>query len=55
MKPGKAIRAGLMIGVGFVGMGMIVDLMNTAMGPAAKQMAEIWAFLSLSWKLDGQA
>ena len=40
VKPGKAIRAGLMIGVGFVGMGMIVDLMNTAMGPAAKQMAE---------------
>ena len=37
---GKAIRAGLMIGVGFVGMGLIVDMMNANMGPAAKGMAE---------------
>ncbi len=40
VKVGKAIRAGLMIGVGFVGMGLIVDMMNTNMGPAAKAMAE---------------
>jgi len=40
IKPGKAIRAGLMIGVGFVGMGLIVDMMNENMGPAAQAMAE---------------
>ena len=40
VKPGKAIRAGLMIGVGFVGMGLIVDMMNANMGPAAQDMAE---------------
>ena len=40
VKPGKAIRAGLMIGVGFVGMGLIVDMMNANMGPAAQAMAE---------------
>ena len=40
VKVGKAIRAGLMIGVGFVGMGLIVDMMNANMGPAAKAMAE---------------
>ena len=40
VKVGKAIRAGLMIGVGFVGMGLIVDMMNNNMGPAAKAMAE---------------
>ena len=39
IKPGKAIRSGLMIGVGFVGMGLIVDMMNDNMGPAAEAMA----------------
>ena len=41
VKVGKAIRSGLMIGVGFVGMGVIVDMMNNNMGPAAKAMAGI--------------
>lgn len=40
VKVGKAIRSGLMIGVGFVGMGLIVDMMNANMGPAAQQMAD---------------
>ena len=40
VKPSKAIRAGLMIGVGFVGMGLIVDMMNANMGPAAQAMAD---------------
>lgn len=39
VKVGKAIRSGLMLGVGFVGMGLIVDMMNANMGPAAQQMA----------------
>lgn len=40
VKPAKAIRAALMIGVGFIGMGIIVDMMNENMGPAAQAMAE---------------
>ena len=40
IKVGKAIRSGLMIGVGFVGMSLIVDMMNNYMGPAAQSMAE---------------
>lgn len=40
VKVGKAIRSGLMIGVGFVGMGLIVDMMNENMGPAAQEMAD---------------
>ena len=40
VKPSKAVRAGLMIGVGFVGMGLIVDMMNANMGPAAQAMAD---------------
>lgn len=40
VKVGKSIRAGLMVGVGFVGLGLIVDMMNAALGPAAQQMSE---------------
>lgn len=40
IKVGKAVRSGLMIGVGFVGMGLIVDMMNTEVGPAAQAMSE---------------
>ena len=40
VKPGKAIHAGLMIGVGFVGLGLIVGLMNNELGPAAQAMSE---------------
>ena len=47
IKVGKAVRSGLMIGVGFVGMGLIVDMMNAEVGPAAQAMSERFG-LSLS-------
>jgi PTS system galactitol-specific IIC component len=47
VKPGKAIRSGLMIGVGFVGLNLIVNLMNEELGPAAQAMSERFG-LSLS-------
>lgn len=47
VKPGKAIRSGLMIGVGFVGLGLIVGMMNAELGPAAQLMSERFG-LSLS-------
>lgn len=37
---GKSLKAGLTIGVGFVGIGLVVDLLNNNLGPAAKAMAE---------------
>lgn len=40
VKAGKAIRSGLMIGVGFVGLGLIVDMMNVELGSAAQAMSE---------------
>lgn len=40
VKVGKSIRSGLMIGVGFVGLGLIVDMMNAQLGPAAQAMSE---------------
>lgn len=47
IKIGKAIRAGLMIGVGFVGLSLIVDMMNAELGPAAQAMSQRFG-LSLS-------
>ena len=47
VKIGKSIRAGLMIGVGFVGLSLIVDMMNAQLGPAAQAMSERFG-LSLS-------
>ena len=47
IKVGKAIRSGLMIGVGFVGLSLIVDMMNAELGPAAQKMSERFG-LSLS-------
>lgn len=40
IKIGKSIRSGLMIGVGFVGLGLIVGMMNNELGPAAQAMSE---------------
>lgn len=37
-KPGKAFRAGLTIGVAFVGIFMVVDLLVNNLGPAAHGM-----------------
>ena len=37
---GKSIQAGLTIGVGFVGIGLVVGLLTDALGPAAQAMAE---------------
>lgn len=47
VKVGKAIRSGLMIGVGFVGLSLIVDMMNAQLGSAAQAMSERFG-LSLS-------
>lgn len=40
VKVAKVIRAGLMVGVGFVGLNLIVNMMNDNLGPAAKQMSK---------------
>lgn len=40
IKIGKAIQSGLMIGVGFVGLSLLIDMMNDQLGPAAQAMSE---------------
>lgn len=39
-KPGKAFRSGLTIGVGFIGIFLVVDLLVSNLGPAAHGMVE---------------
>ncbi len=41
MKAGDCFKAGLHIGIGFVGIGLVIGLMLDSIGPAAKAMAEI--------------
>ena len=37
---GKAVRSGLMIGVGFVGLSLLIEMMNDRLGPAAAAMSK---------------
>ena len=39
-KPGKAFRSGLTIGVAFVGIFLVIDLLTSNFGPAAQSMVE---------------
>ena len=40
MKIGDALKAGIHIGIGFVGIGLVVGLLTSSVGPAAQAMAE---------------
>ncbi|WP_196593538.1 PTS galactitol transporter subunit IIC [Pectinatus sottacetonis] len=44
---GKAIRAGLTVGIGFIGLNLVIGMMSSNLGPAAQQMVERYG-LSLS-------
>lgn len=39
-KPGKSVRAALMVGVGFVGINLVIELLAGNLGPAAQAMVE---------------
>ncbi|MDT2813961.1 PTS galactitol transporter subunit IIC [Vagococcus carniphilus] len=39
-KPAKAFTSALMVGVGFVGLNLVIDLLGGSLGPAAQQMVE---------------
>ena len=38
----RALKSGLLIGVGFVGLGVVTALLTTSMGPALKEMASFF-------------
>lgn len=39
-KPGKAFTSALTVGVGFVGLNLVIDLLGSSLGPAAQNMVE---------------
>ncbi|MHC5228537.1 PTS galactitol transporter subunit IIC [Enterococcus sp. LJL99] len=39
-KPGKAFSAALTVGVGFVGLNLVIELLTNSLGPAAQSMVE---------------
>lgn len=39
-KPGKSFTSALMVGIGFVGLNLVIDLLSGSLGPAAQQMVE---------------
>ena len=40
VKLGKAIRSGLLVGIGFIGLSTIITLLTDNLGPAAEKMVE---------------
>ncbi|WP_210650100.1 PTS galactitol transporter subunit IIC [Nocardioides sp. SYSU D00065] len=38
-KPGRALRSGILIGVGFIGVNLVIGLLGSSIGPAATELA----------------
>lgn len=38
-KPGRALRSGVLIGVGFIGVNLVIGLLGSSIGPAASELA----------------
>ena len=44
VKPAKALRSALTIGIGMVGINLVINLLTTNIGPAAKAMVKRFGF-----------
>ncbi|MDR1623614.1 MAG: PTS sugar transporter subunit IIC [Tannerellaceae bacterium] len=42
IKPGKAVKSGLLVGVGFIGLSIITALLTSALGPALNKVVDIY-------------
>ena len=53
IRPSRALRSGLLVGVGFVGLGVVTALLTSSLGPALKGMTELYRlnlpFFDLGW------
>ena len=53
IKPTKALTSGLLVGVGFVGLGVVTALLTSNLGPALKGMTELYhlnlPYFDLGW------
>lgn len=58
MKVGSAIKSGLLVGVGFLGLTLVVDLLNSSLKPAVDYYAEIgsgFTIADIGWPAVGAA
>lgn len=53
IKPGKAVKSGLLVGIGFVGLSVITALLTGSLGPALNRVVEIYdlqlAVFDMGW------
>ncbi|GAL28233.1 PTS system galactitol-specific IIC component [Vibrio variabilis] len=49
----KAIKSGLTVGIGFIGLNLVIGLLGGSLGPAAQQMVEHLASIFTSLMLVG--
>lgn len=42
IKPGKAVKSGLLVGVGFIGLSIVTALLTSALGPALNKVVDIY-------------
>ena len=53
IKFSKALKSGLLVGVGFVGLGVVTALLTSSLGPALKGMTDLYhlnlPFFDLGW------
>ena len=53
IRPARALKSGLLVGVGFVGLGVVTALLTSSLGPALKGMTELYRlnlpFFDLGW------
>ncbi len=41
MKPGAAIKSGITVGIGFIGLGLVVGLLNSSLQPAIEYYSKV--------------
>ncbi|VDG20874.1 galactitol PTS, EIIC [Lactobacillus plantarum JDM1] [Lactiplantibacillus mudanjiangensis] len=44
VKPGKALTAGITVGIGMIGINLVINLLTTSVGPAAQAMVKRFGF-----------
>lgn len=58
MKIGNAVKSGLLVGIGFLGLTLIVDLLNTSLEPAVSYYADLgsgFTIADIGWPAVGAA
>lgn len=58
MKPGAAIKSGITVGIGFIGLGLVVGLLNSSLQPAIEYYSKVgsgFTVADIGWPAVGAA